>query len=159
MLAESAKCFVRYRVTRARSGLDIVLTYSFSVLSQYHSSSIAVRVRAGKISKTVREQQSGTASKCCTMPRASVPGKTCCRCDPAGYLLPTDEGAVNSVYEDGYYALLGKRAQCSSWYTLHRRARPGSFYGVETARSGVVKRKTPIHTRSTRFCTGSFWFG
>jgi hypothetical protein len=129
------------------SGLDIVLTYSFTVLSQYHSSSIAIRVRAGKISKTVREQQSGTASRCCSMPQTSVPGRTCCRCDPAGYLLPIDEGAVTSAHEDGCYALLGERAQSSSWYIFHRRAWPGSVYGIDTARSGVVKWKTTTHTR------------
>jgi hypothetical protein len=81
------------------------------------------------------------------MLQASVPGRTWCRCDPAGYLSPTDEGAVTSAHEDGYYALLGKQAQCSSWYILHRRAKPGSVYGIDTARSGVVKGKTPAHTR------------
>jgi hypothetical protein len=95
----------------------------------------------------VPEQQSGTASRCCSMPQTSVPGRTWCRCDPAGYLLPTDEGAVTSAHEDGYYALLGERAQCLSWYILHRRAKPGSVYGIDTARSGVVKGKTPTHTR------------
>lgn len=81
------------------------------------------------------------------MPQTSVPGRTCCRCDPAGYLLPTDEGTVTSAHEDGYYAPLGERAQCLSWYILHCRAKPGSVYGIGTAQSDVVKWKTPTHTR------------